>query len=870
MKKRLFSILMALTLCLTLLPTAALAEGGALRGAGTRKHPYLIQNQEDLLAFADIVNGTNGAVQNTAACAIVIKSFVVSMNDSWTPMGSEDAPYTGTFICAEDVEISDLYIYKKTSNQIGLFGYIKNAVIDNVSLVDAMITGDTDVGGIAGVAVNSMIKNCTVSGTPVPGPDGETSKYSWGVRGSESVGGIVGRLEDSCVKDCTNKAAVYLIMTGEEPARHKLGGIAGVATLSRKGAFPILIDGCTNEGKVTCTTMENYECTGGIVGRLVSDNARNRAVVRGCKNQGVVSSIEAGTGGIVGYAQNASVENCTNSASVTGTTGVGGIAGYAYYGTQIVSCENSGSVEGKKYNSVEGSAYNIGGIVGSVYNPRNTSHEEGDCDSFPVYSYNRDSLISNCTNSGAVTCNDSYKEGVPKIRYYRDVPVAVNIYEGGSFTGGIAGFAMDSAYFDEEGNAVRIENCTNHGTVTGAAEDGNATYTGGILGIGKNALVNGCKNKGTVTNADAAENDTVRNEIGGNSYTIRFDANGGTLKTEETLALAGFGVLEKLPEPTRDGSGSFVGWFTTKRGGDPVTTETVYTRSTTLYARWSNDFGDDIPFVPSYTPSVTPTYPITTGKPENGAVTAASSAARGDTVIITVTPDKGYTLESLSVLDRNGGEIELTDLGGGRYSFTMPAGKVTVAAVFMEDNAILNAFVDVPVNSFYYDAVLWAVGNGLTTGVDDLHFGPNGTCSRAQLVTFLWRAAGCPVVNYAMNFDDVAEGLWYSEAIRWAASEKIVGGYGDGLFGTGDSVTREQAATILYRFAVAMGMDVSVGEDTNILSYNDAQSIPEYAVAAFQWACGAGVVQGSEGYLMPATGCDRAQIVTMLYRLLGE
>ena len=585
MKKRILSLLLAVCMMVGLLPTAAFAEGNAWDGStadtawyNTNDTSFLINTASELAGLAQIVNGTAGGISQDsfAGKTITLTNDIDLDLMSWTPIGSSATPFQGTFD-GDSHSIKGLYI-KVSGNNQGLFGYIKSADIRNVTLSNVIVSGDTNIGGIAGTAENSTLAYCTTVNDDAP-----NERYGWGIRGSESVGGIVGCSQDSHIQNCTNNAYVYLLINGNEPARHKLGGIAGVATLSADACSEgdaVLISDCVNTGPITCTTEANYECTGGIVGRLVSDNADYRAIVKSCKNTGTVSSIEAGTGGIVGYAQNASIENCINENAISGTTGVGGIAGYAYYGTQILDCNNSGSVTGNMYSSTNTTVYpyNIGGIVGSIYNPRDTTHLEGDCDSLPVYSYNRDSLISNCTNSGAVTCSFDWSEAEPTIRFVDGAPYAINIY--GSFTGGIAGLAVDSAYFDEEGNAVSIEGCTNSGSVNGK------TYTGGVLGVGKNAEVAGCTNSGVVTDADVSDSDTIRADIGSYSYTVRFDANGGAVKPEDTLKIAGYSVLCSFPTPTRDGC-SFDGWFTDAVNGTAVTTETLFHEKTTLYAHWS-------------------------------------------------------------------------------------------------------------------------------------------------------------------------------------------------------------------------------------------------------------------------------------------
>ena len=209
----------------------------------------------------------------------------------------------------------------------------------------------------------------------------------------------------------------------------------------------------------------------------------------------------------------------------------------------------------------------------------------------------------------------------------------------------------------------------------------------------------------------------------------------------------------------------FVGWY---NGNAKWNFDTPVTENLTLTAKWEK--------IHTSVPSA-PRYDVAVSDGAHGSVTVSpKSASKGSTVTVTVTPDKGYTLETLSVTDRNGSALNLTDKGGGQYTFTMPSGPVTVAATFMDDNTMLNFFVDVPAGAYYYDAVLWAAEGGIVTGTDAVHFSPDASCTRTQLVAFLWRASGKPVVNYAMNFNDVDSGTYYAEAVRWAASEKVAEG----------------------------------------------------------------------------------------------
>lgn len=302
----------------------------------------------------------------------------------------------------------------------------------------------------------------------------------------------------------------------------------------------------------------------------------------------------------------------------------------------------------------------------------------------------------------------------------------------------------------------------------------------------------------------------------------------------------------------------FVGWYS---GDAKWDFDTLVTENLTLTAKWEK--------IHTSAPSA-PRYDVAVSDGAHGSVTVSpKSASKGSTVTVTVTPDKGYTLETLSVTDKNGSALDLTDQGGGKYTFTMPSAPVTVTATFMDDNTMLNFFVDVPAGAYYYDAVLWAAEGGIVTGTDAVHFSPDASCTRAQLVTFLWRAAGSPAVNYAMNFTDVDSGAYYAEAVRWAASEKIVEGTTAETFAPDAAVTRAQMVTMLYRFAKAQGMDTTQG-GMAIREFDDFDAVPAYALEAMDWAVNAGVLKGDNNRLLPQDNCTRAQIVTMLYRALGE
>jgi len=255
-----------------------------------------------------------------------------------------------------------------------------------------------------------------------------------------------------------------------------------------------------------------------------------------------------------------------------------------------------------------------------------------------------------------------------------------------------------------------------------------------------------------------------------------------------------------------------------------------------------------------------PGYSVSVDDVKHGTVTVSpESASKGDTVTITATPDKGYTLESLTVLDKDGKALALTDKGGGRYTFVMPAGKITVKAVFMDDNTMLNFFTDVHAEDYYYDAVLWAAQEGVTGGTSDTLFAPNAGCTRAQAVTFLWRAAGSPEPKTLSSFADVPADAYYAKAVAWAVENGVAKGVSETAFAPDTSCTRAQIVTFLWR---AQQSPASGGE-------NPFADVPAaaYYYNAVLWAVENDVAKGvSETAFAPDDNCTRAQIVTLIYR----
>ena len=270
---------------------------------------------------------------------------------------------------------------------------------------------------------------------------------------------------------------------------------------------------------------------------------------------------------------------------------------------------------------------------------------------------------------------------------------------------------------------------------------------------------------------------------------------------------------------------------------------------------------------PSYSSggSSDPTYSVSTpSKTEHGTVTVSpKSASKGDRVTVTVKPDSGYVLETLTVTDKNGNELTLKDKGNGKYTFTMPAGKVEVKATFMEDNSMLNFFYDVPNNAYFYEAVKWAVKNGITDGVGDNLFAPEQPCTRAQIVTFLWRAAGSPEPKGAASgMTDVVSGSYYEKAVAWAIENGITTGTTTTTFSPDATCTRAQAVTFLARALKAKAASAAEFSDVPTGSY---------FADAVAWAAANGVTEGIGGGLFGSDNdCTRGQIVTFLYRAYNK
>ncbi len=336
-------------------------------------------------------------------------------------------------------------------------------------------------------------------------------------------------------------------------------------------------------------------------------------------------------------------------------------------------------------------------------------------------------------------------------------------------------------------------------------------------------------------------------DIDSRIHTITFDAKGG----EVDPAFADTNMdskLDTLPTPTRTGRYSFSGWFTAPSGGTKITTSTVFTEDTTVYARWLH-----ITSPGSSTP-VANYYKLTFNE-NGGSDISAITKASGTTIKLSgyIPVREGYEFDgwySDYSLNNKITSVKLTK-------------NTTVYAGWIE---IAESFKDVNSSDWYYDDVMYVYEKGLMDGTGNNMFSPSLSTTRGMIVTVLYRLEGEPTVSDNQVFDDVALGEWYTKAVAWAASNGIVKGYGDGNYGPYDLVTREQLAAIMWRYAKYKGVDVSSGDKADISGFADDETISTYAVPAMKWAVSEGIITGCNGLLSPTDSATRAQVAAIFHR----
>ena len=824
-------------------------------------------------------------------------------------------PFSGTFDGGNHT-ISNVNIYYAVTTENpcydygGLFGYV-DGTVKNVVVADLSLTASYQYfGGVAGyLASSGNISNCVVTGTIsgenyTAGNDvtawgsyvGGIVGYSEGTvtnctstctieKTIEYVGGIVGQCKSGTISGCTSNSTISDTIT-----TYRLGGIVGEIT---NGS----ITDCVNAGN-----LGGYGTVGGIVG-----NAED-STISDCSNSGTITGKEntANTtenrrvGGIVGDTQTTTIKSCTNTGTVTAEKlhDVGGVVGYLYYGSTIEDCSNVGDVTGgDSTGGVVGfaSAYSTGGYeISNCTNSGSVAGASGVGGVVGVSTANDNGqskqTISGCTNSAKVS--------------------------GESDVGGIVGEHNSDEVITNSGtNTATVSGCINTGSVTATASGGaagaivgnnnDATKESGTSGttnpgtvennfwpaeLGVNAVGSGAGSSGSmsseavknnssyqldgtlttpVTDPNNAGNtignlgDAIKEVIGGGEstnvpevlkVTVTYNSDGhGTAPASETVTK---GSKVTLPSMSNDGYYTFIGWG---NGGETYTAGRVVPvmEDMTFTAQWRND----TPSTGGGGGSSDPTYSISLPSKVTGGEISLQKryAEKGETVTITVTPDDGYELDELIVTDSKGNELELTDKGNGKFTFKMPAGRVEIEVSFQEIVVEPdNPFTDVYESDYYYEAVLWAVENGVTNGTSATTFSPNVTVSRAQMVTFLWRAYGSPKATGTNPFTDVSTSDYYYDAVLWAVANGVTNGTSATTFSPDTAVTRAQAVTFQWR---AAGSPVVSGS-----SFGDVAT-DAYYVNAVTWAVANGITNGTGGNTFsPDVVVSRAQAVTFLWR----
>ena len=433
--------------------------------------------------------------------------------------------------------------------------------------------------------------------------------------------------------------------------------------------------------------------------------------------------------------------------------------------------------------------------------------------------------------------------------YYQAVVQNHNIAEitGGTFT----------AASDANAETYGIYNCgcgaeIDLGTLTVSG----GTFTGATYAVAEvsslNAAVNISGGQFAGTKAAIVKSSTSKATIA---------VSGGTFSSDPSVHVVGNGNTNIVKRAGSEGaytytvlakSGLTSGVYLTNPSGALASN---YYVSSTANGVWTVSYS--APSSGGGSSSSSRRYDVSAPSVKHGDVTVSpKSASKGDTVTITVKPDSGYELDTLTVKDASGSKIKVKDKGDGKFTFTMPASKVTVSAEFAEIETL--DFADVPTDAYYYEAVKWAAKKGITGGIGNGLFGPNQPCTRAQIVTFLWRAAGSPEPKSMSSFSDVSADSYYAKAVAWAVENGITTGTGDGKFSPDATCTRAQSVTFLFR-AIGKLVD-SKAEFSDVLT-------DSYYANAVAWAVENGVTNGiGDGLFGPDNSCTRAQIVTFLFR----
>ena len=775
MKRKILSLLLSFTLCLTLLPMAAFAE---------EPDKISITTVDELLQFAKAVD--NGEYDDKTDAVVSLDADLDLTGVAWKPIGS---------------------VFDGDGNLLHYFSgkfYGNGHTISNLDFSKNYGKAEYPVFGFFSVAYGAEISGLTIQGKL----DVSNSGYVF-------FGTVAGVAENSKISDCVSDVS----FTDTDKYINGPAALCGYAINST-------IEHCQNKGNFSVTTDTTSLQMGGIVG--VADNS----TVQYCANTGDMTSWTPHTGGIVGQLyQGSKIINCYSTGKLVplghGTTNFGGIAGTVGAGTEIRHCYFAGEMDLSQYTAT--TPYKrLGGIAGGV-------------------------------SSGTPVFENNYfleTENVPACFKYQDAGTekALDFMKTEDFFNEITA-AGGNYRFNSNGTPLLPAPKYAVSFVVTPAE-----LTNVVIKVNGQAVANPADlEAGTYAVEVSADNcEVFRSDI-----TITADTATHMQTIAMTYLPANYtkvdAAIAKANALNKDNYMDFSGVEAAVNAvvrGKNITEQSevdamakVIEEAINALVRKSSG-GDDSD----------PTYAIEVGKDiRNGTVTANRRyAERGDTVTITVKPDDGFKLDDLTVTDKNGKELKLTDKGNGKYTFTMPASKVEIKATFVKE-VETSPFSDVSTSAYYYEAVKWAQEKDITGGIGNGLFGPNQPCTRAQIVTFLWRAAGSPEPKSMSSFSDVSADSYYAKAVAWAVENGITTGTGDGKFSPDATCTREQAVAFLYR---ASGSPAVSGGS----AFSDVAANAYYADAV-AWAEKNGVTGGIGGGLFGSGNtCTRAQIVTFLYR----
>ena len=777
MKRKILSLLLSFTLCLTLLPTAAFAEG---------PDKISITTVDELLQFAKAVD--NGEYDDKTDAVVSLDADLDLTGVVWKPIGS---------------------VFDGDGNLLHYFSgkfYGNGHTISNLDFSENYGKAEYPVFGFFSVAYGAEISGLTIQGKL----DVSNSGYVF-------FGTVAGVAENSKISDCVSDVS----FTDTNTYVNGTAALCGYAINST-------IEHCQNKGNFSITTDTTSLQMGGIVG--LAENS----TVQYCANTGDMTSWTPHTGGIVGQLyQGSKIINCYSTGKMVplgkGTTDFGGIAGTVWAGAEIKHCYFAGEMDLSQYTATK-PYKRLGGLVGKV--------ESGT----PVFENNYYTATENVASCGTSTFAAGTAEAIDSMKTqefydkltqndgdYRFNPNGTPLLPGPKYT---VTFTVSPAELTNVVITANGQPLTN----------GSIDLEAGVYPV-------------TVT-ADNCEpfsaDITITADTATHAQTLTLTYKPADY-TKVDAAIAKANALNK--DNYMDFSGVEAAVNAVVRGKNITEQDEVDAMAQVIeeainaLVRKSSG-GDDSD----------PTYAIEVGKDiRNGTVTANRRyAERGDTVTITVKPDDGFKLDDLTVTDKNGKELKLTDKGNGKYTFTMPASKVEIKATFVKE-VETSPFSDVSTSAYYYEAVKWAQEKGITGGIGNGLFGPNQPCTRAQIVTFLWRAAGSPEPKSMSSFSDVSADSYYAKAVAWAVENGITTGTGDGKFSPDATCTREQAVAFLYR---ASGSPAVSGGS----AFSDVAANAYYADAV-AWAEKNGVTGGIGGGLFGSRNtCTRAQIVTFLYR----